>query len=68
MGSTVDITLHSPEQLRPHTYRAEVRRIEELETLQDKGSFLIGARFVGLGPKQILELKELVEKLEKLEG
>lgn len=63
IGDVVEVTLHSPDQFRPHPYKAEVRRVEELESPQEKGSFLVGTRFVGLTPKQIEELKVLVEKL-----
>ena len=62
VGDSIQLTLHSPQQLGPRTYRAVIRRIVT-GGLGARGTYTIGAEFVGLSPKQEAELKALVERL-----
>ncbi|MGE0712830.1 MAG: PilZ domain-containing protein [Planctomycetota bacterium] len=62
VGDVIDLTLHSAKiELRPRTFQVEVRRIVPSTP---KGTFTVGAQFVGLTPELSDHLERLLDGAE----
>ena len=58
VGKRMQLTLHTRELLRPRTYPAEVRRLEDAS-----GQTTVGLQFVDLTPEQEAEVRALVRRI-----
>lgn len=58
VGQRMQLTLHTRELLRPRTYAAEVRRLEDAS-----GETTVGLQFVDLTPEQEAEVRALVRRI-----